>query len=81
MQNDTIAPYTHRKSYSSTYFQKLKKTQIETSCKGQCKYEIQENFPIFKTPTTLVPLHPKFFHTLTMGILFQTNPLPSPLSE
>ena len=42
--------------------------------KGWCRYDVHENFPIFKTPHALVDLPPKSFHPFDLGRPISNDP-------
>ena len=41
---------------------------------GQCTYDAHENSLISRPPSSLVQLHPKFFHSLDLGLPISNEP-------
>ena len=68
LQSDFFLLYFHRNHKA------LVPLKSEMLHKEHHKYDVNENYPIFRIPHPLVHLRPKFLHPLTLDVQLQTNP-------
>ena len=65
--------------YSWFYFYGISRAKTGLHNKDWCTHGVHENCPIFKTPTHLVHLCPKFFYPFDLGLPVSSKPPSTPL--